>query len=53
VDVEVCLKEVHELVLNKVNVPTCTVQKERECDCLVCVVAVDGNDKSITATDAI
>jgi hypothetical protein len=27
VDVKVCLKEVHELVLNKVNVTTCTVQK--------------------------
>jgi hypothetical protein len=27
VDVEVCLKEVHELVLNKVNVTTLTVKK--------------------------
>jgi hypothetical protein len=27
VDVKVCLKEVHELVLYKVNVTTCTVQK--------------------------
>jgi hypothetical protein len=26
-DVKVCLKEVHELVLNKGNVTTCTVQK--------------------------
>jgi hypothetical protein len=28
VDVKVCLKEVHELVSNKVNVTTCTVQNK-------------------------
>jgi hypothetical protein len=48
VDVKVCLKEVHELVLNKVNVTTCTVQKQRiKCTRLAINMYVHGSEWNI------